>query len=173
VQLVQVRGRGREAHVARDRFGGARIVSGVLGGLTGLAAVHLHLIHDPLPEGMSPVGLYCLGGGWGFLSAWQALGLSLGGGVPRAVRGGLMTLLLGVVGFAMLFGLQDVAKSLGSRTFKDTKHVFEVALNRGIEVLDALSFSPALVALVAFGICAPLLCEGLHRRWRWRADEAI
>ncbi|MEM6440416.1 MAG: hypothetical protein AAF763_12075 [Pseudomonadota bacterium] len=173
MQLVQVRGRGREAHVARDRFGGARIVAGIVGAVAGLSAVHLHLIHAPLPEGLSPVGLYALGGGWSFVSSWKALGLSLGGGLRRAAAGGLITLALGVAGFAMLFGLHDVATSLGSRTFKDTKHVFEVALLRGTEVLEALPGSPALLALVAFAICAPLLCEGLHRRWRWRGAEAI
>lgn len=173
MKLVQVSARGREAHVARDRFGGARLVSAAIGGLAGLLAVFVHLLHAPLSEGLSPVGLYALAGVWGFLAGWWSLGLSLGGGLGRALAGGLMTVALGVFGFAILFGVNEVAKGLGSRVFKDTKHVAEVALIRASEVVDALSSSPALLVLAAFALVAPILCEGLHRLWRWQGAEAM
>ncbi|MEM1313179.1 MAG: hypothetical protein AAGI51_01390 [Pseudomonadota bacterium] len=173
MKLVQVSARGREAHVARDRYGGARLVAAAIGGLCGLLAVFVHLLHDPLADGLSPVGLYALAGGWGFVAAWKALGLSLGGGVARAVIGGLMTVALGVFGFAVMFGMNEVAKGLGVRVYKDTKHVAEIALIRASEVVDALQGSPALAVLAGFALGAPVLCEGLHKLWRWRGAEAM
>ena len=153
---------------ARERFGGARILSTVMAGLAGagVAAVHLHGV--PPPEGRDLVELHLVAAACAAWCGWRIVGLGLGSGPIRAARRGLAAAAAAAILFCLAAGARDIAVGLGRIRYADALALFERIVMRAVEHAEVLLQSAAVPAMAAAGLAVALLSEAMHRAWRWR-----
>ena len=156
---------------ARDRFGGARVASGVAGGVAGAACVFVHFQASPPDPGLRLGEIWLaavLSGAW---AGWTLVGLCLGKGPPWAFVRGVSGAAAGALIFCLSAGLRATVSALAYTRFSDPPELVFFLLARAVAAGEAMAATPAMAAAFAGGLLTVMTGEALYARWRWRGAE--
>jgi hypothetical protein len=143
---------------------GARLVGGLILGLSGIVVAMLLIDGDPTKGYLRKETIYLLGA-VGFLTGWRSLGRRVGGGYKAAAIFGLRAAFTIALWSIFLAGLYEVMRNI---THYAGKGYMDAVIDLFETTVDIALYSlqwPILLTAVLLGILCGLVTEYVSRIW--------